>query len=1358
MERAEEERWREKCRADVRFVNRGEEEEMEVWGFEPCWCLLCLVLLGALLSGGLLLLLLLWLPERSVRWTCRPAPLASASVLLLRTTDEWATWFRVRVRTLQAPGWDPLGGPCQCAEGPEHKSPHKHQTRFFRLQSVLYLWSPGVQGFTRLSGLDCGLSLRDVHTQHSTGLSRSTQQYRRLFYGANQIEVKVPSIPKLLVKEVLNPFYIFQVFSVLLWSLDDYYYYASAILFMSLLSVCTSLYTVRKQYVLLHDMVSAHNVVRCSVFRGTEEDTEEILSTDLVPGDVIVIPPNGMMMPCDAALVGGTCIVNESMLTGESVPVMKTQLPLPPRGQPDAAVSELLYDPEEHRRHTLFCGTEVIQTRYYSGERVRAVVVRTGFSTVKGRLVRSILFPRPSEFQLHRDAARFLLGLVGLATVGMAYSLTLSARQGESLGRMLVEALDIVTITVPPALPAAMTAGVVYAQQRLRGGGIFSTSPQRINTAGQVNLVCFDKTGTLTEDGLDLWGVRRIQDNRFCPPEHQVAAESLERSHFLVAMATCHSLTRIEGRLSGDPLDVKMFEATGWVLEEPSPEETALHDLMTPTVVRPAKQAPAETQASEERDLDIAAVMGCYEVGILAQFPFSSSLQRMSVVTRVLGERRLHAYLKGAPETVARLCRPESVPCDFWEVLENHTAGGLRVIALAHRCLEPRLSWHRLHSVNREVVECDMELLGLVMMQNQLKVQTVPVLSELHRAGIRCVMVTGHPPKFVSLCLFVSVSLSVSLSASLSLCVLCVSQCLSVSLSVSQCVSVCRCVSLCLCVSLFTPCVYFCLSVCVCPSLHAFNIRPTFAIAACIVPHLSVTGRCLCLCPSGDSMLTAVSVARESGLVPPQAQVIVAEAVPPRDGQPATVHWSYSQEGPTPDSQAGAEPSYHFALTGRSFCTLLEHFPDLLPKLLLCGTVFARMAPEQKTQLVEELQQVDYFVAMCGDGANDCGALKRAHVGVSLSQLEASVASPFTSRTPDISCVPRLIREGRAALVTSFCVFKFMALYSIIQYLCVLHLYSILSNMGDAQYLFVDVAIIMSAVFTMSLSPPWRELVPQRPPSSLLSPQLLLSVGGQILLALAFQTSAFLLAHTQASAANGTGACDSAHNSSSDWTPGWVRAPGHNASVPPLAEEEEEAESHNIRNLENSCLFFLSGCQYLSVALAYIKGRPFRQPVYTNYLFLGCVLSAYAFLLFNLLHPVPALLDVFQLVCIPVPLRLTLLALIAANLLLALTVESLIIDCNPLWRRLCSSQKQCLSPTDRAPMEMDRVPLPRGGRWRCFHSGGGGGAPHARYQRLAQELLLDPDWPPPPSASTKAGPPRSHSGALQGRAPQTTHL
>jgi cation-transporting ATPase 13A2 len=88
--------------------------------------------------------------------------------------------------------------------------------------------------------------------------------------------------------------------------------------------------------------------------------------------------------------------------------------------------------------------------------------------------------------------------------------------------------------------------------------------------------------------------------------------------------------------------------------------------------------------------------------------------------------------------------------------------------------------------------------------------------------------------------------------------------------------------------------------------------------------------------------------------------------------------------------------------------------------------VFARMSPDEKHELVERLQGIGYTVGFCGDGANDCGALKAADVGISLSEAEASVAAPFTSRIPDISCVLEVIREGRAALVTSFACFKYM--------------------------------------------------------------------------------------------------------------------------------------------------------------------------------------------------------------------------------------------------------------------------------------------------------------------------------------------
>lgn len=130
--------------------------------------------------------------------------------------------------------------------------------------------------------------------------------------------------------------------------------------------------------------------------------------------------------------------------------------------------------------------------------------------------------------------------------------------------------------------------------------------------------------------------------------------------------------------------------------------------------------------------------------------------------------------------------------------------------------------------------------------------------------------------------------------------------------------------------------------------------------------------------------------------------------------------------------------------------------------MLVKGQIFARMSPDEKHELVEKLQSMDYCVGFCGDGANDCGALKAADVGVSLSEAEASVAAPFTSRSFEISCVVQLIRykvwlsgltsrEGRAALVTSFSCFKYMALYSAIQFTSVSILYRWGCNLGDFQ-------------------------------------------------------------------------------------------------------------------------------------------------------------------------------------------------------------------------------------------------------------------------------------------------------------------
>ena len=96
-----------------------------------------------------------------------------------------------------------------------------------------------------------------------------------------------------------------------------------------------------------------------------------------------------------------------------------------------------------------------------------------------------------------------------------------------------------------------------------------------MNIGGKINVICFDKTGTLTEDGLDVLGVRTIDrtDKRFSELHGEISdvpsSGGLKgKTPLLYALATCHALRLINGEIIGDPLDIKMFEYTGWTLDE----------------------------------------------------------------------------------------------------------------------------------------------------------------------------------------------------------------------------------------------------------------------------------------------------------------------------------------------------------------------------------------------------------------------------------------------------------------------------------------------------------------------------------------------------------------------------------------------------------------------------------------------------------------------------------------------------------------------------------------------------------------------------------------------------------------------
>jgi cation-transporting ATPase 13A3/4/5 len=87
----------------------------------------------------------------------------------------------------------------------------------------------------------------------------------------------------------------------------------------------------------------------CSVDLRTDCGFKTVCSDELVPGDVVKIP-NDVMLPCDLVLLSGSAIMNEAILTGESIPVMKTTLPK----------NNEIYDDKKTLKHTLFSGTYVI--------------------------------------------------------------------------------------------------------------------------------------------------------------------------------------------------------------------------------------------------------------------------------------------------------------------------------------------------------------------------------------------------------------------------------------------------------------------------------------------------------------------------------------------------------------------------------------------------------------------------------------------------------------------------------------------------------------------------------------------------------------------------------------------------------------------------------------------------------------------------------------------------------------------------------------------------------------------------------------------------------------------------------------
>ncbi|ORX99098.1 hypothetical protein K493DRAFT_365957 [Basidiobolus meristosporus CBS 931.73] len=552
--------------------------------------------------------------------------------------------------------------------------------KYFEFQCTRYVYNPENDSFEPFV-FYLAHTNEQLH-KHSHGLTKEEASYRLELLGPNFISVYVPSFFVAVIQEFGAYFYLYQMMCLWVWYYFNYYY-------MGLVQTAVIIISAIIKVILRLNLAEFKE--DCVVLRDGNWLT--VSTTDLVTGDVFQIQADHCV-PCDAIVLSGEVIVDESSLTGEAMPVRKFPI----------KNDEGIYDPASSKSSTLFCGTTVLQvTPSTSDGKVKAIVAATGTATDKGNMVHKILFPSPVSFIFDEQLKIVVIILLIWGVIAFGLSLWLMGR-GDIVSWFY--GIFIISQIMSPLLPAALVVGQSIAAGRLRSKHIYCVDLPRIMIAGKVQIFCFDKTGTLTKEGLDYYGVSTREESVPAIPVN-----------IQMGIATCHAVTQVNGQFIGNPVDIEMFRATKWNLIEA--DNADYLDSLVPSYAPEVKP-----------------------VHVIKRFEFVHARASMSVAVLDSSTGHVHVFIKGSFEKIKELSSPASIPHDFNTVTASYAREGCYVLALAHRDLGP-VDINTVKGWSREQMESNADFAGLILFKNKLKEDTTAAIAELKGGDTRTVMITG---------------------------------------------------------------------------------------------------------------------------------------------------------------------------------------------------------------------------------------------------------------------------------------------------------------------------------------------------------------------------------------------------------------------------------------------------------------------------------------------------------------------------------------------------------------------------------------------------------------------------------------
>ncbi len=534
-------------------------------------------------------------------------------------------------------------------------------------------------------------TLRMLETDKDKGLTRREAMERRAKYGANRLESQEQkSLGQMIAEQLNDPLILILVvamaISLMLHELGDAVIIVTVVVLNAAVGIIQE-GKAGKAVEALKKISSPQAVVL------REGERTKIAAEELVQGDIVLLEA-GNMVPADLRLIetNGVC-VEESTLTGESVPVEKEA----------EHVVEASGDNS--------CMNMAYMSTYVTKGRGMGVVTATGMDTRIGHIAGMLHEGKEKLTPLQVKLGELGKLLSALAVGICIFLFVVAVLQKRDVGEMLLTSVSLAVAAVPEGLPAIVTIVLALSVSRMVRAKTIVRKLSSVETLGAVEVVCSDKTGTLTQNKM--------------------------------TVTECY----LEGKLSGREQLCTLFAGAGQKL---APDSAESH-FLTGSVLCNDGMLKGEEKLGDPTELALlymARDCGVNLEALRARYPrtaergFDSARKMMTTVHRQGPETV--AYSKGAAERIlegcsriyrqGRLCElTQTDRAAITRVQGSLMAEGRRVMGLA---MDPQGG----------MAEKDMVFLGLVSMQDPVRQEAVQAVADFARAGVATVMITGDHP------------------------------------------------------------------------------------------------------------------------------------------------------------------------------------------------------------------------------------------------------------------------------------------------------------------------------------------------------------------------------------------------------------------------------------------------------------------------------------------------------------------------------------------------------------------------------------------------------------------------------------